>query len=49
MLKVIVETDASERVRLLACERLIDARSGEPQALRAALEAGLYVPTVHGP
>jgi hypothetical protein len=45
MLKTIVETDASDRVRLLAFEHQLGSHSGEPSALRAALEAALYVPS----
>ncbi len=44
MLKTLVEIDPSERVRLMALERIAELRSGEPDALRAVLEAALYVP-----
>lgn len=45
MLKSMFENDASERVRLVALERYLEPRSGDPAALRAALEAALYVPS----
>lgn len=44
LLKSMFETDASERVRLLALERYLEPRSGDPAALRAALEAAQLVP-----
>jgi hypothetical protein len=44
LLKSMLETDASERVRLVALERYLEPRSGDPAALRTALEAALYVP-----
>lgn len=44
LLKTMLETDASERVRLVALERYLEPRSGDPAALRTALEAALYVP-----
>ena len=43
-LKTLVETDASDRVRLAALERILEAHSGDLAAERAALEAALYVP-----
>jgi hypothetical protein len=43
LLKSMLETDASERVRLLALERYLDPRGGNPAALRKALEAALNV------
>lgn len=46
LLKSMFETNASERVRLLAFERYLEPRGGEPAALRSALEAALYVPNV---
>jgi hypothetical protein len=44
MLRTLVEIDPSERVRLMALERIAELRSGEPDALRTTLEAALYVP-----
>lgn len=44
LLKSLFETDASERVRLLALERYLEPRSGNPAALRTALEAAQQVP-----
>jgi hypothetical protein len=44
LLKSKLETDASDRVRLVALELYLEPRSGEPAALRRALEAALYVP-----
>jgi hypothetical protein len=44
LLKTMLETDASDRVRLVALERYLEPRSGDPAALRTALEAALYVP-----
>jgi hypothetical protein len=43
-LKTAYETDASDRVRLLAFEAYIEPRIGDPSALRSALEAALLVP-----
>ena len=43
-LRTLVETDASDAVRLLAFDELLEARSGDAAALRGALEASLYVP-----
>lgn len=45
LLKSMFETDASERVRLLALERYLEPRGGDPAALRAALEAAQQVPS----
>jgi len=45
MLKTMFETDASERVRLLAFEGYLEARTGDADATRTALEAALYVPS----
>jgi len=44
LLKSMIETDASERVRLVALERYLEPRGGDPAALRTALEAALVVP-----
>lgn len=44
MLKVLYETDASPRVRLLAFEDYLEPRSGDDTALRRALQAALYLP-----
>jgi hypothetical protein len=44
LLKSKLETDASERVRRVALELYLEPRSGEPAALRTALEAALHVP-----
>lgn len=44
LLKSRLETDASDRVRRVALELYLEPRSGEPAALRTALEAALYVP-----
>lgn len=44
LLKSMLETDASERVRLVALERYLEPRGGDPAALRTALEAALHVP-----
>lgn len=43
-LRTLVETDASDSVRLLAFDELLEARSGDTAALRSTLEAGLYTP-----
>jgi hypothetical protein len=45
VLKVLYETDGSERVRLLAFEAFLEPRSGDLAETRRALEAGLYVPS----
>ncbi|MBP6776053.1 MAG: hypothetical protein KA151_02255 [Piscinibacter sp.] len=44
LLKSRLETDASDRVRRVALELYLEPRSGEPAALRTALEAAMYVP-----
>ncbi|WP_157271438.1 hypothetical protein [Azohydromonas aeria] len=44
-LKTLFETDASERVRLLAFEQYLEATSGDTSAVREALQAALYVPS----
>jgi hypothetical protein len=44
-LKALFETDASERVRLLAFEQYMEMASGDPAAAREALQAALYVPS----
>lgn len=44
MLKWMFETDASERVRLLAFENYLESRTGSADATRSALQAALYVP-----
>jgi len=44
LLKSMLETDASERVRQVALELYLEPRSGSPAALRAALEAALHAP-----
>ena len=44
LLKSMLETDASERVRQVALELYLEPRSGAPAALRAALEAALHAP-----
>jgi len=44
MLKMLFESDASERVRLTAFETYLESRSGSHADLRAALTAALYVP-----
>lgn len=44
LLKQVYETDASERVRLLAFEAYLEPRSGDTSALRGALQSALYVP-----
>lgn len=45
ILQTLFETDASERVRLEAFESYLEARSGDLQATRDALQAALYVPS----
>lgn len=44
LLKTMVESDASDPVRLLAFEGYLEGRSGDNEALRTALQAALYVP-----
>ena len=44
MLKSLFETDASERVRLLAFENYLEPRTGSVEATRSALQAALFVP-----
>ena len=44
MLKWMFETDASERVRLLAFDNYLEPRTGSADATRSALQAALYVP-----
>lgn len=44
VLKVLYETDASDRVRLLAFESYLEPRAGDGATLRRALESALYVP-----
>ena len=43
-LKTLFETDASDRVRLLALANYLEPRSGDAAALRSALQEALYVP-----
>jgi hypothetical protein len=44
-LKSLFETDASERVRLLAFENYLEGKSASPEEMRAALQAALYNPS----
>jgi hypothetical protein len=44
VLRSVLETDASDRVRLAALEQYLQPRSGDAVALRSALETALYVP-----
>jgi len=44
-LKTLYETDASDRVRLLAFESWLEARADSPEAMRSALQSALYLPS----
>ena len=44
-LKTLFETDASDRVRLLAFESWLEPRAGSADAMRNALESALYLPS----
>jgi hypothetical protein len=44
-LKTLFETDASDRVRLLAFESWLEARADTPEAMRSALQSALYLPS----
>jgi hypothetical protein len=44
VLRTLIETAASDRVRLAALDSWLELRAGDPTAERAALEASLHVP-----
>jgi hypothetical protein len=44
VLRTLIETAESDRVRLVALDSLLELRAGDPMAERAALEASLLVP-----
>ena len=44
-LKTLFETDASDRVRLLAFDSWLEARADSPDAMRSALQSALYLPS----
>jgi hypothetical protein len=44
-LKTLFETDASDRVRLLAFESWLETRADNADAMRSALQAALYLPS----
>jgi hypothetical protein len=44
-LKTLFETDASDRVRLLAFESWLETRADTPEAMRSALQSALYLPS----
>jgi hypothetical protein len=44
-LKTLFETDASDRVRLLAFESWLESRADSPDAMRSALQSALYLPS----